>query len=128
MPSRPCTPALALLSSLVSAIDTTKKYTKLPVTITVLVNTVTEATISFLPYSMNNQETDLFSLPWSVFLMFATSISPHPAVSYFYCIFDRQFLAAHLSPSFPTRFFPFNSPSASSTFSPLLFALFLHFL
>lgn len=83
MPSRPCASTLASLYSFVSARDTTKMFMKPPIAIAALANTATEATMSFMPYPKNNQETDLFSLPWSVFLMCVTSTSPHPAVSYF---------------------------------------------
>lgn len=100
---------------------------KPPLAIPALANTPTEVTMSFMPYPKNSQETDLFSLPWSVFLMCATSTSPDPAVSYFCCTFDGWFLAAHRGPSFPTRLFTFNCPPASCNFFPLLFALFLHF-
>lgn len=86
---------------------------------------------SLVPYPKKSQETDLFSLPLfslPVFLTRVTSTPPYIAVSYFCCIFDKHFLAAHVHPSFSNRFLTFHSLPASRNLSPLLFAVFTHFL
>lgn len=122
MPSRPCTPTLASLSSLVSATDTTKKYMKPHVTTTALANTATEVTTSFMPYLMNSQETSIFSP--LVCIPDVCNTNPSSPCCVLFLLHFWQAVSCY-PPCSLLFHHTFNSPSASSNFSPLLFAHFL---